>query len=248
MHSLENQQVNEFAYNLALANEQWFKEIEGKFKSLKKLTIFYSSYNDYNSDLLYGYHDYHIYQQSVDRLNNNHYSCINLTSEQKQQQLNYCNQKIEELKQKFDKEVMERLQKFIDQNVNLTHLAIQQVGNAGLPKELCFDFSKLTKLVFLSTLISYDKEMNLKNNKELEVLWLAGSTHYPNDFYKNSPIVNRLDLKENKKLKCLAFDRANLYSLNLRENKELEYIDIRQTKISYLDLKDNEKITIRDKE
>ncbi len=186
-------------------------------------------------------------QHNIDSLTND---LNKLSSEQRQQRqvsIDNSKRRLEDQQQKFDEKIVKRLQRFIDQNVDLTHLTVN-FGNVEWVKEVYLDFSKLPKLVFLSTPIVYDKEINLKNNKELEYLWFTGNPHYPNDLNKNDPILDRIDLSQNKKLKYLVFDRANLHSLNLSENRDLEHVDIRQTKIDILDLRNSTKITAFDKQ
>jgi len=73
------------------------------------------------------------------------------------------------------------------------------------------------------------------------------------NFGGSESTLSKLKLKDNKKLKCLIFDKTmdqgkiNISSLKLNENKELEYIDVAHIKINYLDLKENKKITVQRK-
>jgi hypothetical protein len=97
----------------------------------------------------------------------------------------------------------------------------------------------------------FGEQLDLKENKNLEVLWLKNAINFPGSFESSS---NKLSLKNNKKLKYLIFSKSssgekiNLHSLKLAENKELEYLDIEGIKIDYLDLRENRKIAAQKKD
>lgn len=156
---------------------------------------------------------------------------------------------------KITDEWVERVQKFINQNVNLTHLDISasklSSNKSSWKKGQNFDFSKLTKLVFLSIPAFPNrknenndlelKDLDLKENKELETLILKGVIY---GLHGGLSEINNLMLKENKKLKCLIFkDEVKIYSLDLSENKDLEYVNITLTRVKHLNLSRNRKIT-----
>lgn len=154
----------------------------------------------------------------------------------------------------LSKKWLPRLQEFINQNKQLTHLNIDVLYHSKIawPREIFFDFSKLTDLIFLSIPCPYfGEQLDLKKNENLEVLWLKNIIKFADS---SESALNKLNLKNNKRLKHLVFgrnhflDKINLHSLKLVENKELEYIDMEGVKINYLDLRENRKIIVQRKD
>jgi len=76
--------------------------------------------------------EYNDINKNISQVKANFSQVNNYSNEKRQEMINSLNlqlnnykQKQNELKQKFSEEIVERLQKFIDQNVNLTHLAVK---------------------------------------------------------------------------------------------------------------------------